>query len=172
MASGTDILIDSITRVRETATRAVNGLSRSQLEARVDAEANTIAWLLWHLARGQDLQVADVAGSEQVWTADGWMGRFALPFDEGETGYAHSAAEVAQVRGLSADLLADYVVAVCDHTVEYLGGLSAADLDRVVDTRWNPPVTLAARLVSVVSDDLQHAGQAAFIRGVLERTGI
>ena len=171
MTTSTDILIDSITRVRETATRAVRGLSQTQLEARVDPQANTIAWLLWHLARGQDIQVSDVAGSEQVWTSGGWIFRFALPFAENETGYAHTAEQVGQVRGISAELLADYLDAVCDRTVEYLGGLSDSDLGRIVDTRWNPPVTLAARIISIVSDDLQHAGQAAFIRGVVERTG-
>ena len=44
-----------------------------------------------------------------------------------------------------------------------------ADLDRVVDERWDPPVTLAVRLVSVLADGLEHAGQAAYIRGVAER---
>jgi uncharacterized damage-inducible protein DinB len=170
MTTSTDILIDVITRVKETAAHAVDGLSSAELEARVDPSANTIAWLLWHLGRVQDAQVAKVAGSEQLWASDGWMDRFALPFAAGETGYAHSAAEVAQVRGVGAELLADYVAAVCDRTIEYLGSLTDADLARVVDTHWNPPVTLAARLVSVVSDDLQHAGQAAFSRGVVQRT--
>ena len=172
MTTATDILIDSINRVRETATRAVSGLSRDQLEARVDPESNTIAWLLWHLARGQDLQLSDVAGSPQVWTTGGWKDRFALPFTDKESGYGHSADQVAQVHGVSSELLADYVVAVCDRTVEYLGGLTDADLDRIVDTRWNPPVTLAARIVSIVSDNLQHTGQAALLRGTLERIGV
>lgn len=171
MTASTDILIDSIARVKETATRAVTGLTQAQLEARVDPESNTIAWLVWHLSRGQDLQVADVAGSEQVWTSDGWADRFDLPFGPTESGYAHSADDVAKVRGLSPELLADYLAAVTDRTIEYLGGLSDDDLARVVDTRWNPPVTLAVRMVSVVSDDLQHAGQAALLRGILERTG-
>jgi uncharacterized damage-inducible protein DinB len=172
MTTATDILIDSINRVKETATRAVTGLSAEQLEARVDPESNTIGWLLWHLARGQDLQVSDVAGSDQVWTTGGWKERFDLPFGENESGYAHSADDVARVKGLDSQLLADYVVAVCDRTVEYLATLSDEDLGRIVDTRWNPPVTLAARMVSVVSDDLQHAGQAALLRGILERTGV
>lgn len=170
MATGTDILIESITRVKETSARAVTGLTADQLEARVDPEANTVAWLLWHIGRVQDAQVAAAAGSEQLWTSAGWMSRFGLPFAAQETGYAHSVAEVGQVAGVSADLLAEYVAAVCDHTIEYLHTLTDVDLDRIVDTRWNPPVTLAARLVSVVSDDLQHAGQAAIIRGVIERT--
>jgi hypothetical protein len=169
MTTATDILIDSINRVKETASRAASGLSQEQLEARVDPQSNTIAWLLWHLARGQDLQLSDVAGSNQVWTAGGWKDRFALPFTDTESGYGHSADDVARVRGVSAELLADYVVAVCNRTVEYLGGLTDDDLGRIVDTRWNPPVTLGARIVSIVSDDLQHTGQAALLRGMLER---
>jgi hypothetical protein len=39
----------------------------------------------------------------------------------------------------------------------------------VVDEKWDPPVTLGVRLVSMASDALQHAGQAAFIKGSLSR---
>lgn len=170
MTTSTDILIDAINRVRETSARAVNGLSPAQLEARIDPESNTIGWLLWHLSRGQDLQIADAAGSEQVWTSGGWADRFDLPFDVNESGYAHSADDVAKVSGLTAELLTGYLAAVTTRTVEYLSSLTDADLARIVDTRWNPPVTLAVRIVSIVSDDLQHAGQAAYARGILERT--
>jgi hypothetical protein len=170
MTTSTDILIDSITRVKHTSALAVAGLTAAQLEARVDPEANTIAWLLWHIGRVQDAQVSDASGLAQIWLTDGWMDRFALPFEAGETGYAHSVEDVGRVRGVSAELLEDYVTAVCDRTITYLGTIDDSELGRIVDTRWNPPVTLAARLISVVSDDLQHAGQAAFIRGVIERT--
>ena len=169
MTTSADVLIDSITRVKETTARAAKDLSQAQLETRLDPEANTVGWLLWHLGRVQDAQVAAAAGFDQLWITDGWMERFSLPFEPGETGYAHSAEDVGQVVGVSAQLLADYVAAVCDRTVDYLRTLHDEDFDRVVDTRWNPPVTLAARLVSVVSDDLQHAGQAAFLRGLIER---
>jgi hypothetical protein len=169
MTTSAELLVDAIGRVRETAVSAVNGLSQEQLEARIDPEANTIAWLLWHLGRVQDAQVADVAGADQVWTSDGWADRFALPFSVKATGYGHTPDEVAAVRGVSGDLLVGYVHAVCDRTSEYVKSLDDAELDRIVDERWNPPVSLSARLVSVISDDLQHAGQAAFIRGVIER---
>jgi hypothetical protein len=43
------------------------------------------------------------------------------------------------------------------------------DLDRVVYESWDPPVTLSVRLMSVISDDLEHAGQAALVRGILLR---
>ena len=109
----------------------------------------------------------EVARSEQVWTADDWVGRFGLPFPARATGYGFSSEQVEQVRVPSADLLLEYADAVHDRTAEYLRGLSDDDLDTVVDTRWDPPVTLGVRLVSVLSDDLQHVGQAAFLRGLL-----
>jgi uncharacterized damage-inducible protein DinB len=164
-----DVLIDAFGRIREVVHQVVDGLTPEQLQFRVDSRANSIAWLVWHLTRIQDDHVADVAKTEQVWTSEGWMERFALPFGPHATGYGHRTADVAVVRVESGDLLVGYYDAVHEQTVRYLEGLTDADLDRVVDESWDPPVTLGVRLVSVISDDLQHAGQAAFVRGVAER---
>jgi uncharacterized damage-inducible protein DinB len=163
-----ELLKDAFTRVVESAGSAVDGLSEDQLAARPGPDANSIAWLVWHLARGQDSQVADVAGHEQVWTSEGYVDRFGLPFDAGATGYGQSSEDVGRVRA-SADLLTAYLRAVHERTVAYLDTLSADDLDRVVDDRWDPPVTLGVRLMSVVNDDTQHVGQAAYARGLLTR---
>ena len=161
-----ELLLYAYGQIHETLHRAVEGLSADELTRRVGPEANTIAWLAWHLVRVQDDHVAEVARSEQVWTADDWVGRFGLPFPAKATGYGFGSDQVAQVR-VPADLLLDYAAAVHDRTAQFLRGLSDDDLDAVVDTRWNPPVTLGVRLVSVLSDDLQHVGQAAFLRGLL-----
>lgn len=169
MAGAVDILLDAYSRVGEAVHRAGAGLSEAELAARLDPGANSIGWLLWHLTRVQDDHIADVAGREEEWTSGGWQQRFDLPV--GGTGYGHSTEQVGQVRGFSAELLLAYYDAVHARTIEFVGALSAADLDRVVDESWDPPVTLAVRLVSVVDDCLKHAGQAAFIRGVLERRG-
>jgi Protein of unknown function (DUF664) len=161
-----DLLNDAFQRVLQTATDAIDGLTVEQLAHRPGPDANPIGWLVWHLARVQDDHVADVAGNEQVWTEHGFADRFDLPFDESAIGYGQTSHEVGQVR-VEADLLAEYLRVVHDRTTSYLATLTADDLDRVVDTRWDPPVTLGVRLVSVVSDDLQHAGQAAYVRGLL-----
>jgi uncharacterized damage-inducible protein DinB len=165
--SSADLLVDAFDRVKEAVHAAVDGLTPGLLGERVEA-SNSIAWLVWHLTRVQDDHVADVAGTEQAWTAQGWARRFDLPFDDDETGYGMSSDQVGQVRA-TAELLAGYHDAVHDATVAYVAGLADDDLARVVDTRWDPPVTLAVRLVSVIEDDLQHVGQAAFLRGMLER---
>ena len=163
-----ELLSDSFVRVQETVHEAVDGLSAAQLAARLDDDANSIAWLCWHLARVQDDHVADAFGVEQVWPR--FMGPFGLPFGPGATGYGHSSRQVALVQ-VSGDLLTDYHDAVHAQTVALVSGLTDADLSRVVDERWDPPVTLGVRLVSVISDGLQHAGQAAFVRGILLRAG-
>jgi uncharacterized damage-inducible protein DinB len=162
-----ELLLYAYGQIQETLRRAVRGLAPDELTHRLGPEANTIAWLAWHLVRVQDDHVAEVADVEQVWTADDWVGRFGLPFPAAATGYGFGSEQVAQVRVPSADLLLGYAEAVHDRTAEFLRGVSDDDLDTVVDTRWDPPVTLGVRLVSVLSDDLQHVGQAAFLRGLL-----
>jgi uncharacterized damage-inducible protein DinB len=161
-----ELLLYAYGQIQETLRRAVEGLTPDELTRRVGPEANTIAWLAWHLARVQDDHIADVAGSEQVWTADGWAGRFDLPFPADATGYGFTSEQVARVSA-PADLLLDYTAAVHARSEQFLQNLSDDDLDAVVDRRWDPPVTLGVRLVSVLSDDLQHVGQAAFLRGLL-----
>jgi hypothetical protein len=164
-----DLLVDAFGRVRESVHGAVDGLTGEQLTERLDPEANSIAWLVWHLTRVQDDHVAAVAGFEQAYTSRGWAQRFGLPFEAAEIGYGQNSAEVAAVRVSDPALLVDYYEDVHQQTLKYVRGLTAADLDRVVDEAWDPPVTLGVRLVSVIDDDLEHAGQAAFVRGVLER---
>lgn len=167
---GKDVIADAFGRVQGVVHGVVEGLTPMQLAFPIDAEANTIGWLVWHLTRIQDDHVADVAGTEQAWTSDGWAERFDLPFDRQATGYGHTSTDVAAVRA-DAESLLGYFDAVHERTMAYLEKLTDDDLDRIVDRHWNPPVTLGVRLVSVIGDDLQHAGQAAFVKGVIQRRG-
>ena len=162
-----DVLTYAYEQIEETLTRTVEGLEPDDLDRRVQPGANPVGWLAWHLLRVQDDHVAEVAGTEQVWTAEGWAGRFGLPVADTATGYGMDDEQVDAVRVPSADLLLGYSRAVHARSAEFLRGLSDEDLDRVVDTNWDPPVTLGVRLVSVLSDDLEHLGQAAYVRGLL-----
>jgi uncharacterized damage-inducible protein DinB len=164
-----ELLTDAFERIRAAVHGAVQGLSPDQLAVRLDDQANSIAWLVWHLTRIQDDHLADVAGVEQVWTSGGFAERFALPFDAAATGYGHTAADVAAVTVDSAQLLYDYHDAVHEQTVRFVARITDAGLDRIVDEGWDPPVSLGVRLVSVVNDNTQHAGQAAFVRGIVVR---
>ena len=163
----THLLLDAFGRIREGVEDVVDGLDVDQLGFRPRTAANSIAWLVWHLTRIQDDHVAGVADGAQVWVTRGWSNRFGLPFDVEDTGYGHTSAHVAALQGSTSELLAGYHDVVHQQTVAYLEGLGDADLDRVVDTRWDPPVTLGVRLMSVVGDDMAHLGQAQYVRGLL-----
>jgi hypothetical protein len=167
--NGADLLVDAFGRIKGVVHDAVDGLSADQLAFRIDPDANTIGWLIWHLTRIQDDHVAAAAGIGQVY-ADGWWERLGRPFGERDHGYGHSSADVASLRIPSADLLLGYHDAVYDQTIATVRGLTEADFDRIVDRGWDPPITFGVRLISAISDDLQHAGQAAFVRGVIDRT--
>lgn len=163
-----DLLVDAFGRIQEEVHAAVEGLDEGSLTWRADPEANTIAWLVWHLSRVQDDHLAHAFAAEQAWLHDGWVARFALPLDSADHGYGHDTGQVAAVRAPS-ELLLGYHDAVHDRTVSLVRAITDTDLARIVDTRWTPPVTLGVRLVSVLGDCWQHVGQAAFVRGLLER---
>lgn len=162
-----ELLIEAYGRIPDEVRGAVEGLSPDDL-ARPPAEgANTIGWLVWHLTRVQDHHISELLEEEQVWVGGAWAGRFGLDPDADDTGYGHSPEEVRRVRPADADAVIGYLDAVWDRTRHYLEGLVADELDEIVDERWDPPVTLGVRLVSVVDDCAQHAGQAAYVRGLL-----
>ncbi len=162
-----DLLTDAFGRIREVVHEAVDGLTNEELAFRPGPRANSIAWLVWHLTRIQDDHVAGAAETEQLWTSEGWADRFGLPLPPADHGYGHTADQVATVQVKSGELLTAYHDAVYEHTIRYVRHLTDPDFDRIVDKSWDPPVTLGVRLISVISDDLQHGGQAAYIRGFL-----
>ncbi|HTX97684.1 MAG TPA: mycothiol transferase [Mycobacterium sp.] len=164
-AAAQELLRDAFTRLIEHVDDLTDGLTDESSSYRPTSSANSIAWLIWHSARVQDVQLAQVACVEQVWTRDGWVDRFALDLPRNDTGYGHTADQVGKVKA-PAELLAGYYHAVHKLTLEYIAGITAEELSRVVDTNWDPPVTASARLVSIIDDCAQHLGQAAYVRGI------
>ena len=160
-----ELLRDFFTRLIEHVDDLTDGLTDDVSFFRPTAEANSIAWLIWHSARQHDAQLCHIADIEQVWTRDGWVDRFGLDLPRDAHGYGHTPEEVGKVRA-SADLLAGYYHAVHKATLEYIASVTAEELSRVVDTNWNPPVTASVRLVSIIDDSAQHLGQAAYVRGI------
>ncbi len=163
-----ELLSDAFERIRDAVHPAVNGLTPEELAFRPDSESNSIAWLVWHLTRIQDDHISGLDGHEQVWTAGGWVDRFALPLEVTDTGYGHDPEQVAAVAA-DTSLLLGYFEDVHQKTLRYVGSVDEDELARVVDRRWDPPVTVSVRLVSVIADDLAHSGQAAYVRGIVQR---
>lgn len=169
MTTPVDLLRDAFGRVHETLPEAMADLTLDELLWRPDPGANSVAWLIWHLARVQDDHLAGVGEVEQAWTGEGWSERFGLPYPDEALGYGHSSEDVSAFVLHDPALLTGYHEAVHDLTLRVLDGLDDAGLERIVDRHWDPPVTAAVRLVSVVNDTMQHVGQAAYVRGMALR---
>lgn len=168
MATVSDLLLDALGRVRSTVHGLLDDIPEDRLAEPPAPGANTVAWLVWHLSRVLDEHVAEAFDLDVVWTSGGWAGRFGLPFPATASGYGQSYDEVLAVRASAADLRG-YADATFDQAERAVRGVVDADLDRVVDEDWDPPVTLGVRLVSVVNDCTQHVGQASYAAGILTR---
>ena len=70
-----ELLLHAYGQIQETLRRAIEGLTPDELAFRIGPDANSIAWLAWHLVRVQDDHVADVAGTEQVWVTQDFVTR-------------------------------------------------------------------------------------------------
>ncbi|RLV49011.1 DUF664 domain-containing protein [Nocardioides mangrovicus] len=167
MSAANDILLDAYDRVAESVPQLLDGLSTEAAAWRPAPGANSIGWLVWHLTRVLDDHLADVAGDPQVAVSQGFEERLGLDLPSGDTGYGHSSDDVAKVRFDDLGVLAEYHAAVQQQVAGYLA--RAEHFDRVVDERWDPPVTLSSRLVSVADDMARHIGQAQYVAGLWEQ---
>jgi hypothetical protein len=162
-----ELFLEIYGRIPPLAHHVVDGVDLELLLRRPTDDANPIAWLVWHSARVQDHHMAELLDTRQLWVDGDWARRFGLAPDPNNMGYGHSAADVAAVRPEDPAVLLEYLDAVDARTRAFLAQLTPAALDRIVDRRWDPPVTLGVRLVSIADDSLQHLGQAAYLLGLL-----
>ena len=163
------LLAEAFRRIPELVRGSCEGLGVTDLLYRPEPGANSIAWLVWHLSRVQDDHVAEIVGTEQVWADPVWAEMTGIERDVSATGFGDTPEHVATVIPLSSAALVAYNAAVTERTLEYLAGVDGPELDRVIDDSYDPPVSVGVRLVSVISDNLQHAGQARYLRGSIER---
>jgi len=163
------LALDCLDRIHELIPAVLDGLSPEDVAWRPDPGSNSVGWLVWHLLRIEDDHLCGIADREQVWLAHGWQQRAGLPYRPSATGFGMSATEVGRFALADVATLTGYAGDVHTLARDVLGGLGADDLDRVVDTRFDPPVTVSVRLVSIVVESAQHIGQASYVRGLRER---
>jgi len=169
---GAQMVADALERIKGILQRVLMGLPNDDLHRQPRHDCNPIAWLAWHLTRVQDDHLSNLAVREQAWTADGWHARFGMEADPHNLGGGHTPSQVAAFRTPDAQTLLDYHNAVLERSKAYLETLATADLDRVLDEpQWQTPVTVGVRLMSVINDNTQHAGQAAYLRGLFHGLG-
>ena len=156
--------------------RATDEATEEQLYYRPSADANSMAWLVWHLSRWQDYMSASISGDRQVWFTEGWAQRFALPADlpNEATGWGDSSEQVAAFR-VDRAVLIGYMEAANRAAVERVAKLTPEQLEQPVS--WGTPQTPVdtrpawRALTSICGDSLQHIGQINYIRGLVSKPG-
>ncbi len=169
---GPELIADALGRIRDGLQRTLEGLTPEEVAQQPRPDCNSIGWLAWHLTRVQDHHISELMGQEQAWVSQGWHQRFGMAPDPENTGSRHTPEQVAALKPPDGQTLLSYYEAVLERTKSYLAGVSPQDLDKTVDDpRFQPPPTVGVRLVSIVSDNTQHAGQAAYLRGLMQGKG-
>lgn len=164
-----EIIRDSLGRVHELIPAVLDGMDAADLTWRPDADSNPVGWLVWHLCRTEDGHLAEIAGHDDLWLADGWQQRFGLPYPPAAGGFGQTSEQVGRFTVDGPELLIGYAAAVAGQTNRILDGLGDTDLDRIIDRNWDPPVTVGVRIVSVMVETAQHVGQAAYLKGLRDR---
>ncbi len=153
------------TRISQVLETVLDGLTENEINQQPNPECNSIGWMVWHLTRVQDMFIAMLSNNEQVWITEKWYGKFGRDADAKDIGYGHRPEDLANFKVPDTKTLSDYHHAVLEKTKQYTNKLSPEELDRVIDDSRAP--TVALRLTAFISDNLQHAGQVAYLRGWL-----
>ncbi|MFC1899750.1 DinB family protein [Chloroflexota bacterium] len=166
-----ELLTDGYTRIEQVLERSLKGLSVDDLRWQPKLDCNSIGWLTWHLTRVQDGHIASLIGKDQLWIKDGWYAKFNRPKDPKDRGFGETPEQVAAFTS-EAQTLLDYHKVVSERSKNYFLTLTDADLGRELnEPQYQPLPTVGVRLISVLSDNLQHAGQTAYVRGQLQGLG-
>ncbi len=167
-----ELLKDGYGRILQVLEKALGGLSQDDLNQQPHPDCNSMGWIAWHLTRVQDSQIADLMGEKQLWVKDGWYTKFKRASDPADIGFGHSSEDVAAFKPPDIETLLEYHRAILERSKRYIDTLSARELHRELNEPWFQPLpTVGVRLVSIMSDGLQHAGQVAYLRGLLKGKG-
>jgi len=163
------LLIDAFGGILKTLEKALPGLTEAELNNQPNADCNSMGWLTWHLTRTQDRAIANLSGKKQVWIENEWYKKFNRSADPGDTGFGHTSTDVSSFKSPDGSIFLDYYKAVFERSKVYLDGLALSELGRKTEhPKFN---TVGAWLVALLSDNLQHAGQIAYLRGLIKGKG-
>ena len=151
------LLIDGYGRVPGFLESVVKGLTQDDLNWQPRHDCNSIGWLIWHLTRQQDAQIAALMGEEQLWITDGWHAKFKRPSDPKDVGFGHTLEEVSAFKSPDVSTLLDYNRAVIERSKHYIRSLPKTELDRELNEPWFQPLpTVGVRLISILDDSVLH----------------
>ena len=108
------------------AERTFGGLSDEQMRVRPREDLNSLAWLMWHIARAEDVFANVILGGRDQVMDEGWLAR--LKTSRRDFGIGMTKAEVAELTGhVDVAALREYRDAVGRQTQEVVRGFGPSD---------------------------------------------
>ena len=163
------VVIKEFDRLSQLLDKAIDGLTEEELNWQPNPDCNNMGWLVWHLSRGQDKAVWEITGEEQLWVKDRWYDKFNRQPDPDNSGFSHSSEDIAGFKSPDYKTLLGYYHAVQERSKNTFNSLSSNDLDNKIDNPFH--ATTGIRIAAILYDNLQHAGQVAYLRGLLKGKG-
>ncbi len=165
----TQFISDCLTQTHIRLMATCEGLTDEQMKWRPAPTANSIGFILWHVARNEDGRISRTAGrkgdfEQDLWVSGGWFERFGQP----ET--APDPGDRLGLRSLAIpvpEVLISYTKAVNARTAQFLESLDDARLNEHMGDREQQE-TVSDSLRHVIVHKNNHHGQIDYLRGLQE----
>ena len=147
--------------------RTLDGLDEYELHWRPTLESNSIAWIVWHMARTEDYWInTRLCQRESIWIEQGWQERIGV-YEDG-TGFGQTSEQIRAMPELDVPLLMAYYQVVRKRTVEFFTDeIEEKDLARVLGFMGPELMTVAGVLGHLLAELSEHLGQVNYIRGMI-----
>jgi hypothetical protein len=158
--------------ILRTLDYTLKGLTKEDINWQPKPDCNSIGWMVWHPIRFQDMQISEFMGEEQLWIKDGWYKKWGRKADPKESGGGMTPEDLTKFKSPGAATVLAYAKAVVERSQKYFPTLKKADLDKILKGGPHKPYpTVGMMLMIILSDSLQHAGQAGYVRGLRQGIG-
>ena len=146
---------------------AMNGLTAEERRHQPGPESNHIDFLVWHIARVEDMWIQMFAqGKPAIWQEGGWAEK--LGIDHNELGFGFTIEQARDLPVYDYDLMDEYANEVRQSTLAYIDSASVEELSKPRETpvpAWNP-FSVGFALTRILVEHNQHVGHIAYIRGM------
>jgi uncharacterized damage-inducible protein DinB len=161
-----EIVLKSLEENAGYVTDSIKGLTANELTWSPVPHSNTIIFLMWHLARVEDLWINRILKSgKELYESEGWYKKFDTPVED--NGFGYDVAKLKAWKPPDLKLLKKYTSAVRKTTVDYVKKLTEKQFDEPEDFGWRKGTTGSA-LTHLISEVGEHSGQIGYIRGIIK----
>jgi hypothetical protein len=158
-----DYIRSELENLDRTTTRVLEGISYSEATWRPGPGCNSIALILYHSARFEDMIQSKVINNREVWETEKWYEKLKLP--PNDIGVFKTAEEVAAFSVPSIKDLQDYYKVVRIQALSAVKSITPERLDQVIHLPFGE-FSVSAMFVMTVSHQSQHIGEMSYLRGL------